>query len=189
MTRHPTNLEPSGFGGLSRAELMSRVHSRGNKTTEVRMVALLRRHGLSGWSRRAKLPGRPDFVWPKHRVAVFVDVCFWYGHDCGRNLTPKKNAEFWEKKFAETRRRDDRQSDRCRAAGTGHRVLVAGRTPDRRRRQRQTASPHAEQKKESRPTPVMNHLTGCTQAVGTWPVAASTTGHRPSVPGVGTCDG
>ncbi len=49
------------------------------------MVALLRRHGLSGWRRHAKLPGRPDFVWPKHRVAVFVDGCFWHGHDCGRN--------------------------------------------------------------------------------------------------------
>ena len=108
MTRHPTNLEPSGFGGLSRAELMSRVRSRGNKTTEARMVALLRCHGLSGWRRHAKLPGRPGFVWPKQRVAVFVDGCFWHGHDCGRNLRPKKNVEFWEKKFAETRRRDAR---------------------------------------------------------------------------------
>jgi len=106
MNRHPTNLEPSGFGGLSRAELMSRVRSRGNKTTEGRMVALLRRHGLTGWRRHANLPGRPDFVWPKSHVAVFVDGCFWHGHHCGRNLAPKKNAEFWEKKFAATRHRD-----------------------------------------------------------------------------------
>lgn len=106
MNRHPTNLEPSGFGGLSRADLMSRVRSRGNKTTECRMAALLRTHGITGWRRHAKLPGKPDFVWPKHRVALFVDGCFWHGHQCGRNLTPKNNSELWEKKFAATRCRD-----------------------------------------------------------------------------------
>jgi DNA mismatch endonuclease (patch repair protein) len=106
MNRHPTNLEPSGFGGLSRADLMSRVRSRGNKTTEGRMAALLRSNGITGWRRHAKLPGKPDFVWPKHRIALFVDGCFWHGHQCGRNLTPKNNSELWEKKFAATRRRD-----------------------------------------------------------------------------------
>jgi DNA mismatch endonuclease (patch repair protein) len=106
MSRHPTNLEPSGFGDLSRAELMSRVGSRGNKTTEHRMAVLLRSHRITGWRRHAKLPGMPDFVWPKRCVAVFVDGCFWHGHQCGRNLTPKNNAELWEKKFAATRQRD-----------------------------------------------------------------------------------
>lgn len=106
MKRHPTNLERSGFGGLSRADLMSRVRSRGNKTTERKMAILLRSHGISGWRRHAKLPGTPDFVWPKWQVAVFVDGCFWHGHGCGRNLTPKKNAEFWEQKFSATHLRD-----------------------------------------------------------------------------------
>jgi DNA mismatch endonuclease (patch repair protein) len=85
---------------------MSRVRSRKNKTTELKMVALLRQHGLSGWRRHMQLPGQPDFVWPRIKVALFVDGCFWHGHNCGRNLTPKKNAELWEKKFAATRRRD-----------------------------------------------------------------------------------
>ncbi len=108
---------PSGFGGLSRSALMSRVHSRGNKTTELRMVVLLRRYGLSGWRRHADLPGKPDFVWPRVRVAVFVDGCFWHGHACGRNLTPKTNAEFWEQKLAATRRRDRSVRRRLRRAG------------------------------------------------------------------------
>ncbi len=117
MNRHPTNLEPSGFGDLSRADLMSRVRSRGNKTTECRMVSLLRSHGITGWRRHARLPGNPDFVWPKCRVAVFVDGCFWHGHHCGRNLTPKKNVEFWEKKFAATHRRDTLSGRELRRRG------------------------------------------------------------------------
>jgi DNA mismatch endonuclease (patch repair protein) len=133
MNRHPTNLEPSGFGGLSRADLMSRVRSRGNRTTEGRMVALLRHHGLTGWRRHARVPGRPDFAWPKRRVAVFVDGCFWHGHQCGRNLTPKKNAELWEKKFAATRRRDARNGRILRQRGwTVIRIWECklGRSPD-----------------------------------------------------------
>ena len=113
MNRHPTNLEPSGFGGLSCAQTYVPRPSRGNRTTEGRMVNLLRRHGLTGWRCHAKLPGRPDLVWPKRRVAVFVDGCFWHGHHCGRNLTPKKNAELWEKKFAATRRRDAESGRIC----------------------------------------------------------------------------
>ncbi len=117
MSRHPTNPEPSGFGDLSRAELMSRVRSRGNKTTEGRLVALLRSYGIKGWRRHAKLPGNPDFVWPRCRVALFVDGCFWHGHQCGRNLTPKKNIEFWEKKFAATNRRDRLTRQKLRRQG------------------------------------------------------------------------
>jgi DNA mismatch endonuclease (patch repair protein) len=106
LTPHPTNPDASGFGRLSRSDLMSRVRSRGNKTTEGRMLFLLREARLTGWRRHAKLPGNPDFVWPKLLVALFVDGCFWHGHDCGRNLTPKNNAEHWRRKFEATRRRD-----------------------------------------------------------------------------------
>ena len=104
----PKEPDATSFGGLSRSELMSRIRSRSNKTTEIRMVALLRQHKLKGWRRHTKMPGRPDFVWPRLRVAIFVDGCFWHGHECRRNLTPKRNAEFWEKKIANNRRRDAR---------------------------------------------------------------------------------
>ncbi len=116
-TRHPTNSDPSGFGGLSRSALMSRVRSRGNKTTELRMVALLRQYGIAGWRRHTKLPGNPDFVWSKLHVALFVDGCFWHGHQCGRNLTPENNAELWEKKFAATRLRDAANARNLRKRG------------------------------------------------------------------------
>jgi DNA mismatch endonuclease, patch repair protein len=106
MTAQPEKSDSTGFGGLSRSVLMSRVRSRGNKTTELRMVELLRRNGILGWRRHAAMPGKPDFVWPQVRVAVFVDGCFWHAHSCGRNLSPRTNAEFWERKLAATRRRD-----------------------------------------------------------------------------------
>ena len=101
-----TKSNPTDFGGLCRSNLMARVRSRGNKTTELRMMELLRKNGSTGWRRHLNLRGKPDFVWPRVRVAVFVDGCFWHGHSCGRNLTPRTNVEFWEKKIAGNRRRD-----------------------------------------------------------------------------------
>lgn len=96
----------TGFGDLSRSQLMSRVRSRANRTTELRVLTLLRQYRIVGWRRNYKLLGKPDFVWPGVRLALFVDGCFWHGHECGRNLTPKNNAEFWEEKIQKTRSRD-----------------------------------------------------------------------------------
>lgn len=109
--------ERTPFGGLARSELMSRVRSRGNRSTEMRMVKLLRENGLSGWRRHQPLAGRPDFVWRRERVVVFVDGCFWHGHDCGRNLTPRSNQEFWNRKIEQNRSRDLRNTHELAADG------------------------------------------------------------------------
>ena len=85
---------------------MSRVGSTGNETTEKRLASLLRKSGLFGWRRHQPLSGRPDFVWPKAKVAVFVDGCFWHGHDCGKNVTPNTNAKAWREKIEWNRARD-----------------------------------------------------------------------------------
>lgn len=50
-----------------------------------------------GWRRMYPLVGKPDFVFPKQRIVVFVDGCVWHGHNC-RNMTPKNNAVFWNNK-------------------------------------------------------------------------------------------
>lgn len=96
------------FGGLSRSELMSRVRSKRNTTTELKLLALLRAARIHGWRRGSRLKGNPDFVFRKERLAVFVDGCFWHGHDCGRNLTPKTNADLWLKKIQGNKSRDRR---------------------------------------------------------------------------------
>ena len=109
MTRWPGNArrERTAFAGLNRSELMSRVRSVGNQTTEKRLARLLRVAGLSGWRRHQSIIGRPDFVWLKMKVAVFVDGCFWHGHNC-RNLTPKTNVQAWRDKIVKTQSRDRR---------------------------------------------------------------------------------
>jgi DNA mismatch endonuclease (patch repair protein) len=119
MSRWPGNAqrELTSFGGLSRGQLMSRVRSTGNQTTEKRMVAVLRKARLTGWRRHQPLPGRPDFVWPKARVAVFVDGCFWHGHDCDRNLTPRTNAKAWREKIEGNQARDRKTSRLLRQEG------------------------------------------------------------------------
>lgn len=112
-----SKLVPTTFGALSRSALMQRVHSSGNRTTEMAAVRLLRRHSLSGWRRHLGLPGKPDFAWHDARIALFVDGCFWHGHDCGRNLTPRANALLWQKKLDDNRRRDRRVSAQLRSLG------------------------------------------------------------------------
>lgn len=96
---------------------MSRVRSKGNQTTERRLASLLRKARLTGWRRHQPLPGRPDFVWPNLKVAVFVDGCFWHGHDCGKNVTPKTNAKAWRDKIERTQNRDQRVTRSLRQLG------------------------------------------------------------------------
>lgn len=87
-----------------RSYCMSRVRSYGNKSTEVVVARLLREHGIKGWRRHLPIPGKPDFAFPKCKLAIFVDGCFWHGHTC-RNLTPTTNAAMWRRKIACNRRR------------------------------------------------------------------------------------
>lgn len=64
----------------------------------------------------AKLPGRPDFVFPRMKVAVFVDGCFWHG--CDKHLKwPRSNAHFWRKKILGNRARDVHVTRKIRSMG------------------------------------------------------------------------
>lgn len=99
----------------ARSELMSRVRSSGNLTTEVAMARIMRLRGISGWRRQVRLLSfRPDFVFRRERVAVFVDGCFW--HACPEHGSrPKSNTDFWnlklERNVARDRRADRELSD------------------------------------------------------------------------------
>jgi DNA mismatch endonuclease (patch repair protein) len=88
---------------------MAAIRSRGNKSTELRLVEILRAHTITGWRRGYPLPGRPDFVFPGERLAVFVDGCFW--HKCPRHWRiPQTNLGYWRPKFERNTRRDRRNS-------------------------------------------------------------------------------
>jgi DNA mismatch endonuclease (patch repair protein) len=89
-----------------RSEMMASVRSKGNKTTEGRIVDLFRKNKIVGWRRHnKKLPGTPDFSFQKEKVAIYVDGCFWHGCDkC--YVAPKSNEEFWKKKIETNMKRD-----------------------------------------------------------------------------------
>ena len=90
-----------------RSEMMSKVRSRGNRSTELRLIALFRKFGITGWRRNSKLVGHPDFVFPKQRVAVFVDGCFWHGcRICLKSRLPKTHKAYWKNKIEANRKRD-----------------------------------------------------------------------------------
>jgi DNA mismatch endonuclease (patch repair protein) len=56
---------------------------------------------------RKDLPGKPDLVFPKLHKVVFVNGCFWHGHDCARGArAPKANAEYWRTKITRNGIRD-----------------------------------------------------------------------------------
>jgi DNA mismatch endonuclease (patch repair protein) len=110
------SLEKTRFGGLTRSEIMSRIRGKGNEKTELRLARFLRAEGVSGWRRHLMIPGRPDFSFPRQKVAVFVDGCFWHGcPKCFR--LPKQNRAFWKAKIEGNRKRDRSVNGRLRRLG------------------------------------------------------------------------
>src|SRR6266496_810152 len=99
-----------------RSALMAAIRSRGNKDTELAFVGILRRHRIIGWRRHQQLPGRPDYIFRKLRLAIFVDGCFWHG--CpkhSRHVT--KSGAYWRKKLAVNQARDRAVTRALRARG------------------------------------------------------------------------
>ncbi len=107
---------PDVFTKAKRSEVMSRIRSRGNKDTELALIRVFRAQRITGWRRHQAVFGKPDFVFPKLKLAVFVDGCFW--HACPLHTTkPRNNAAFWRKKFAANQARDRLVTRTLRARG------------------------------------------------------------------------
>jgi DNA mismatch endonuclease (patch repair protein) len=115
------------FSVANRSEVMSRIRSRGSRATELGLARLFRRLGVTGWRRHFEFRisnsesrsfrVKPDFVFLKRRIALFVDGCFW--HDCPRHMTkPAGNAAFWSKKLAANRLRDRTVNDSAGCCAT-----------------------------------------------------------------------
>ncbi len=96
---------PDVFTKAKRSEVMSHIRGHGNKETELALIKIFRQHNITGWRRHRPFFGKPDFVFPKQKVAVFVDGCFWHGCPRHSNL-PVNNRVFWSKKMAANKARD-----------------------------------------------------------------------------------
>ena len=104
------------FSKVERSKVMAAIKSRGNKDTELKLISIFRRYGITGWRRHHALPGRPDFVFRRQRLAIFVDGCFWHGCRWHCRM-PKGNWEYWQRKIFRNVVRDRESSRRLRRAG------------------------------------------------------------------------
>jgi DNA mismatch endonuclease (patch repair protein) len=95
------------FDKATRSRVMSRSKARGTKATEGRFRSLLVRSGVRGWTlgHDSGLIGRPDVIFVRKRVAIFVDGCFWHGCRRCRSI-PATNYAFWTAKIQRNRLRD-----------------------------------------------------------------------------------
>lgn len=85
------------FEKEKRSDIMRHIRSKGNRSTELKLIDVFKDLGIKGWRRNYPVIGHPDFVFLSHRIAIFVDGCFWHGHDC-RNTRPVTNVDYWKMK-------------------------------------------------------------------------------------------
>jgi len=101
---------------LKRSQVMASIRSYGNQNTELKLIGIFRANGITGWRRKQAVVGKPDFIFRSHRLAIFVDGCFWHG--CSRHCRmPKTRVSYWTPKIASNKRRDRTVSKRLRELG------------------------------------------------------------------------
>ena len=106
------------FPKEKRSAVMKAVKSRNTKTTELKIIQIFKELHITGWRRTYPLVGKPDFVFPRKRIVVFVDGCFWHGHEgCKYYVLPKTNVEFWKNKIERNRSRDIEERQQLTSMG------------------------------------------------------------------------
>lgn len=106
------------FDSKKRSDIMSKVRSNNNKSTELALIKFFKENNITGWKRNYPVKGHPDFVFLDKKIAVFVDGCFWHGHqNCRYFVMPKSNTEYWESKIKSNITRDKTTYDSLSALG------------------------------------------------------------------------
>lgn len=90
-----------------RSAQMSRIKS-SNTKLEVLVRRGLHARGLRYRLGGCGLPGSPDVVLPRFRTALFINGCFWHGHECPLFRLPKTRSEFWGQKIQSNKTRDQK---------------------------------------------------------------------------------
>lgn len=105
----------------TRSRMMAGIRARNTKP-EVMLRSALHRRGFRFRLHAKGLPGKPDIVLRRYHAAIFVNGCFWHGHDCLYFKLPATRTEFWREKIAANRRNDVRAIDEL--CSNGWRVAV-----------------------------------------------------------------
>ena len=100
---------------------MASIHSK-NTRPEMIVRQYLWRHGFRYRLNLNRLPGHPDIVLRKYRTCIFVNGCFWHGHNCREFRAPKSNIDYWMNKINRNKERDIDEQQRL--AQLGWHVIV-----------------------------------------------------------------
>lgn len=95
-------------GKVARSRMMSGIRGKNTKP-ELIIRKALHAQGFRFRLHVKDLPGKPDLVLPKYKAVIFVNGCFWHGHDCRYFKVPQTRADFWLDKIGQNKSRDKYQ--------------------------------------------------------------------------------
>ena len=113
---------PDIFSKSKRSDIMSKISGKETKP-EILVRKYLFAHGFRYRKNVKKLPGKPDIVLPKYKTIIFVNGCFWHGHEnCKKSALPTTNTEFWKEKISANVIRDKKVFTELHSMG--YKVLI-----------------------------------------------------------------
>lgn len=98
------------FSFQKRSDIMSKISGKNTKP-EILVRKFLFSKGFRYRINVKTLPGKPDIVLPKYKTVIFINGCFWHGHNCKKGKLPSSNIDFWKEKISNNKLRDDKNSD------------------------------------------------------------------------------
>jgi DNA mismatch endonuclease, patch repair protein len=104
------------YNEVERSKLMSKISGKETKP-EVTVRKYLYSKGFRYFKNVNSLPGKPDIVLQKYLVVLFINGCFWHGHNCKYGKLPETNRTFWEGKIMQTIERDHRNMNELQNLG------------------------------------------------------------------------
>lgn len=110
------------LSAAERGALMAKIKSK-NTTPELKVRRAVHAAGFRYSLHRKELPGTPDLVFRRFKLAVFVHGCFWHWHGCNRSRMPAAHRDYWEAKIARNVARDAANLASLDALGWRHVII------------------------------------------------------------------
>ncbi len=113
---------PDIYDAEKRSEIMRKVKNK-NTTPEMIIRKLLTQMGYKYRLSTKKLHCNPDIIFPSKKKVIFINGCFWHGHDCKRGHLPETNTEFWQQKIQKNMERDQINYSECHIEGWSYLII------------------------------------------------------------------